>query len=99
MSVADPARIFDPKPPDSDGHRKAMTVVPKPARPSAKNAVMPRLKNCRRVIHLQKFPHPQVLLLHYLQGSTAIEAYWKSVAWPQQGVFIGEPLSAPFARP
>ena len=49
--------------------------------------------------HLQKFPHPQVLLLHYLQGSTAIEAYWKSVAWPQQGVFIGEPLSAPYARP
>jgi uncharacterized protein (TIGR03790 family) len=47
--------------------------------------------------HLQKFPHPQVLLLHYLQGSTAIEAYWKSVAWPQQGVFVGEPLAAPFA--
>lgn len=49
--------------------------------------------------HPQKFPHPQVLLLHYLQGSTAIEAYWKSVAWPQQGVFVGEPLAAPFARP
>lgn len=48
--------------------------------------------------HLQKFPHPQVLLLNYAQGSTAIEAYWKSVAWPQQGVFIGEPLAAPFAR-
>ncbi|RZS58673.1 uncharacterized protein (TIGR03790 family) [Sphaerotilus mobilis] len=48
--------------------------------------------------HLQKFPHPQVLLLHYLQGATAIEAYWKSVAWPQQGVFVGEPLAAPFAR-
>jgi uncharacterized protein (TIGR03790 family) len=48
--------------------------------------------------HLQKFPHPQVLLLHYLQGSSVIEAYWKSVAWPQQGVFIGEPLAAPFAR-
>ncbi|MDH3209779.1 MAG: TIGR03790 family protein, partial [Burkholderiaceae bacterium] len=48
--------------------------------------------------HLQKFPHPQVLLLHYVQGSTALEAYWKSVAWPQQGVFIGEPLAAPFAR-
>jgi len=46
----------------------------------------------------QKFPHPQVLLLHYAQGSTVIEAYWKSVAWPQQGVFIGEPLAAPFAR-
>ena len=48
--------------------------------------------------HVQKFPHPQVLLLNYLQGSSAIEAYWKSVAWPQQGVFIGEPLAAPFAR-
>jgi uncharacterized protein (TIGR03790 family) len=48
--------------------------------------------------HLQKFPHPQILLLHYLQGSTALEAYWKSVAWPQQGLFVGEPLAAPFAR-
>lgn len=48
--------------------------------------------------HLQKFPHPQILLLHYLQGGTALEAYWKSVAWPQQGVFVGEPLAAPFAR-
>jgi uncharacterized protein (TIGR03790 family) len=48
--------------------------------------------------HPQKFPHPQMLLLNYVQGTTAIEAYWKSVAWPQQGVFIGEPLAAPFAR-
>lgn len=48
--------------------------------------------------HLQKFPHPQVMLLNYLQGSSLLEAYWKSVAWPQQGVFIGEPLAAPFAR-
>ena len=48
--------------------------------------------------HLQKFPHPQLLLQHYLQGATAIETYWKSVAWPQQGVFVGEPLAAPFAR-
>ena len=49
--------------------------------------------------HLQKFPHPQVLLLHYLQGATAIEAYWKSVAWPQQSLFVGEPLAAPFSPP
>ena len=48
--------------------------------------------------HLQKFPHPQLLLLNYVQGSSAIEAYWKSVAWPQQGLFVGEPLAAPFAR-
>lgn len=48
--------------------------------------------------HPQKFPHPQVLLAHYAQGSTALEAYWRSVAWPAQGVFVGEPLAAPFGR-
>ena len=48
--------------------------------------------------HVQKFPHPQVLLGRYVQGATAIEAYWSSVAWPAQGVFVGEPLAAPFAR-
>jgi uncharacterized protein (TIGR03790 family) len=48
--------------------------------------------------HLQKFPHPQLLLGHYVQGATAIEAYWKSVAWPQQSLFVGEPLAAPFSR-
>jgi uncharacterized protein (TIGR03790 family) len=48
--------------------------------------------------HLQKFPNPQALLLFYVQGATAMEAYWKSVLWPQQGLFIGEPLAAPFAR-
>ncbi|MBD8531252.1 MULTISPECIES: TIGR03790 family protein [unclassified Massilia] len=46
--------------------------------------------------HWQKFPNPGVLLRHYLNGDSAIEAYWKSVAWPAQGVFIGEPLAAPF---
>jgi uncharacterized protein (TIGR03790 family) len=48
--------------------------------------------------HLHKFPQPQWLLGHYLQGSTAIEAYWKSVLWPQQSLFVGEPLTAPFSR-
>lgn len=48
--------------------------------------------------HLQKFPNPQALLLFYIQGATALEAYWKSVMWPQQGLFVGEPLAAPFAR-
>jgi uncharacterized protein (TIGR03790 family) len=45
----------------------------------------------------QKFPQPTVLLRHYLGGATAIEAYWRSVAWPMQGVFVGEPLAAPYA--
>lgn len=48
--------------------------------------------------HWQKFPNPAVLIKHYSQGASAIEAYWKSVAWPTQGLFIGEPLAAPYRR-
>ncbi|WP_374582206.1 TIGR03790 family protein [Pseudoduganella sp.] len=48
--------------------------------------------------HWQKFPHPQILLQHYLNGASAIEAYWRSVAWPAQGLFIGDPLARPYAR-
>jgi uncharacterized protein (TIGR03790 family) len=44
----------------------------------------------------QKFPKPAVLLKHYLKGESVITAYWKSVAWPAQGLFIGEPLAAPY---
>ncbi len=44
----------------------------------------------------QKFPHPGVLMSHYLNGDTLIEAYWKSVLMPGQGIFIGEPLARPF---
>ena len=43
-----------------------------------------------------KFPNPALLLAHYLAGETLIEAYWKSVAMPGQGLFIGEPLAAPY---
>jgi uncharacterized protein (TIGR03790 family) len=46
--------------------------------------------------HPQKFPHAGVLIQHYLRGETALEAYWKSVAWPAQGLFIGDPLAAPY---
>lgn len=45
----------------------------------------------------QKFPNPGVLLHRYLSGMTALEAYWGSVAWPAQGLFIGDPLAAPYA--
>jgi uncharacterized protein (TIGR03790 family) len=48
--------------------------------------------------HAQKFPHPQLLLQFLLKGSSVLEAYWRSVAWPAQGLFIGEPLAAPFGR-
>jgi uncharacterized protein (TIGR03790 family) len=47
--------------------------------------------------HPQKFPFPAVALFHYASGASAIEAYWKSVMWPGEGVFIGEPLARPFS--
>ena len=46
----------------------------------------------------QKFPNALIVIGRYLQGETLIEAYWKSVAMPGQGIFIGEPLAAPFRR-
>jgi uncharacterized protein (TIGR03790 family) len=47
--------------------------------------------------HMQKFPFPGIAMFYYALGASAIEAYWKSVAWPGEGVFIGEPLARPFA--
>lgn len=46
----------------------------------------------------QKFPHPGVFIANYLRGASLLESYWKSVAWPGQGVFVGEPLARPYAR-
>jgi len=43
-----------------------------------------------------KFPQPAVVIGRYTRGETLLEAYWKSVASPGQGVFVGEPLAAPF---
>lgn len=43
-----------------------------------------------------KFPNPGLVMQHYLRGATLIEAYWKSVQMPGEGLFIGEPLAAPF---
>jgi uncharacterized protein (TIGR03790 family) len=46
---------------------------------------------------LAKFPNLSVMLEHYTHGETVLEAYWKSVAMPGQGLFIGEPLARPYA--
>jgi uncharacterized protein (TIGR03790 family) len=43
-----------------------------------------------------KFPSPALVMEHYGSGSTLIEAYWKSVQQPGEGIFIGDPLAAPF---
>jgi len=47
---------------------------------------------------LDKFPSPGIIIKHYLQGEPLIEAYWKSVAMPGEGIFIGEPLAMPFGH-
>ena len=44
----------------------------------------------------EKFPNPLVLVPTYFGGATLIEAYWKSVEWPAEGIFIGEPLARPY---
>lgn len=46
--------------------------------------------------YTEKFSKASVLIEHYLRGATLIEAYWKSVAWPGQGLFVGEPLARPW---
>lgn len=44
----------------------------------------------------QKFPTAK-LYVYYALGFTAVESYWMSVYWPQQGLFLGDPLTRPFA--
>lgn len=46
-----------------------------------------------------KFPKASVMIDQYYRGATLIEAYWKSVRTPGQGLFLGEPLARPFADP
>lgn len=43
-----------------------------------------------------KFPHVGIATANYFRGQTLIEAYWKSVSWPGEGLFIGEPLARPW---
>ncbi len=46
--------------------------------------------------YAEKFPNPGIVVSRYTQGESLIEAYWKSVAMPGQGIFIGEPLANPY---
>lgn len=48
--------------------------------------------------YTSKFPHPILVMSRYLSGDTLVEAYWKSVAWPSEGIFLGEPLARPFGH-
>lgn len=46
----------------------------------------------------QKFPNPGIVIERYTDGESLIEAYWKSVAWPGQGLFVGEPMASPYGN-
>ena len=48
--------------------------------------------------YTQKFPKSSVLASHLLAGDSLMEAYSKSVEWPTEGLFIGEPLARPYSR-
>ncbi|MCG7871156.1 MAG: TIGR03790 family protein [Candidatus Thiodiazotropha lotti] len=48
--------------------------------------------------HLGKFPNPRLVMEHYSHGQTLLEAYWRSVQQPGEGLFIGEPLAAPYDK-
>jgi uncharacterized protein (TIGR03790 family) len=43
-----------------------------------------------------KFPRASALVSHYFSGNTVLEAYWKSVVMPGEGIFVGDPLARPF---
>ena len=43
-----------------------------------------------------KFPSVALMMSRYLSGETLLESYWKSVAMPGQGLFVGEPLAHPY---
>jgi uncharacterized protein (TIGR03790 family) len=47
---------------------------------------------------VQKFPNPMVYF-YQSRGFNLAEAYYQSLAVPYQGLIVGEPLAAPFARP
>ncbi len=46
--------------------------------------------------YTSKFPDPRVVVPRYYRGETLIEAYFKSVLTPGEGLFVGEPLARPF---
>jgi uncharacterized protein (TIGR03790 family) len=48
--------------------------------------------------YLEKFPSP-LDYFYQARGFSLAECYYLSVTNPYQGVFVGEPLSAPFATP
>src|SRR5262249_11793370 len=48
--------------------------------------------------YLEKFPSPQTYF-YQSRGFSLAESYYQGLTNPFQGILVGEPLAAPFARP
>jgi hypothetical protein len=45
-----------------------------------------------------KFPNSYIVASNLLKGLTVLEAYWKSIRMPYEGLLMGDPLTRPWAR-
>lgn len=45
-----------------------------------------------------KFPDPVKLIKSVEAGESLVTAYWRSVKMPGQGVFVGDPMAAPYGK-
>ncbi len=45
---------------------------------------------------IDKFPRVPLVIEEYFRGATLVEAYWKSVRTPGEGLFVGDPLARPY---
>ena len=76
---------------ENSGHTGAMDFLNSGATASYGTIVEP-------CAYLQKFPNAQNYF-YQARGFSMAECYYMSVTNPYQGVFVGEPLAAPFAAP
>jgi uncharacterized protein (TIGR03790 family) len=45
----------------------------------------------------EKFPNVGMVIDRYYVGATLMDAYWQSVKQPGEGIFVGDPLTQPYA--
>jgi uncharacterized protein (TIGR03790 family) len=45
----------------------------------------------------EKFPDVGMVIDRYYSGTTLMDAYWQSVKRPGEGIFVGDPLTRPYA--
>jgi uncharacterized protein (TIGR03790 family) len=84
--------LFEPSaPPGYTGHTILLVLLNAGASGSYGTVTEP-------CAYLQKFPSPQDYF-YQARGFSLAECYYQSLVNPYQGLIVGEPLAAPFARP